>query len=266
MKNKWYQSSLLVAWIIVSVSIAIAGCSQSFLLITPTAISPYPKESEGFRPSSTPISTDTPVPTASHTATRKPSKTPIPTTTPTPTITLTPTFEFPDVIVQMQANCRYGPGTAYLYSSGMYKGDHAEIHGRNYSGSWLWIKPEDLERHCWISASVVAIQGDIFTVKVVRSKLPHATLYGPPQDVSAVRDGDRVIVSWDRVWMTKDDDRGYLIEATVCQNGSLLMIAVHTDDTSYEFTDESGCSGDSGGLLYTVEKHGYTDPVEIAWP
>jgi hypothetical protein len=44
------------------------------------------------------------------------------------------------------------------------------------------------------------------------------------------------------------------------------MMAVHTDDTSYVLTDESGCSGDSGGLLYTVEKHGYTDPVKIEWP
>ncbi|MCK4975641.1 MAG: hypothetical protein KAS36_01765, partial [Anaerolineales bacterium] len=64
----------------------------------------------------------------------------------------------------------------------------------------------------------------------------------------------------------EDDFRGYLIEATICQGGQLLSVAVHTDGTSYEFTDEGGCSGESGGLLYVVEKHGYVDPVTIPWP
>ncbi len=166
----------------------------------------------------------------------------------------------------MQANCRYGPGKAYLYAHGMYEDDQAEIHGRNYSGSWLWIKPEDLEWHCWASASVMEITGDIFTVVVVQRQLPHSTLYGPPTDVSADRNGSRVVITWDPVWMTEDDDRGYLIEATVCQNGQLVPIAVHTDGNSYEINDEDGCSELSSGNLFTVEKHGYTDPVPIPWP
>jgi hypothetical protein len=195
-----------------------------------------------------------------------PTETPIPSDTATPTITLTPTFDFPDVTVLMQANCRYGPGQAYLYSHGFYTGDHAEVHGRNYSGSWLWVKPENLDRHCWVSASVVEIQGDVFSVAVFQSKLPQSTLYGPPEDVQAVRDGDLVTITWDTVWMTEDDDRGYLIEATVCQDGSLIPIAVHTDDPGYELVDETRCSGPSSGLLYTVEKHGYTIPVQIPWP
>jgi hypothetical protein len=36
--------------------------------------------------------------------------------------------------------------------------------------------------------------------------------------------------------------------------------------TSYTFTDGPGCSQPSGGKLYTVEKHGYTSPVDIPWP
>ena len=166
----------------------------------------------------------------------------------------------------MQANCRYGPGTAYLYSHGLYAGDRAEVHGRNYPGTWLWIKPENLERHCWVSASVVEIQGELSTLVVAITRLPHSTLYGPPENVRAVREGDQVIVSWDRVWMTEDDDRGYLIEATLCQSSQLVSIAVQTEDTFYEFSDESGCAGESGGNLYTAEKHGYTDPVAIPWP
>ena len=30
--------------------------------------------------------------------------------------------------------------------------------------------------------------------------------------------------------------------------------------------DEAGCQQPSHGLLYAVEKHGYTAPVEIPWP
>lgn len=166
----------------------------------------------------------------------------------------------------MQAFCRYGPGKAYLYSHGLYEGDQAQIQGTNYSKTWLWIKPENLDRNCWVSASVVEIQGDLDTVPVVTTRLPHATLYGPPKDVEASRDGNQVLVTWERVWMTKDDNRGYLIEATLCQNGHLVGVAVHTDDNSYTFNDEPDCSKPSGGKLYTVEKHGYTDPVEIPWP
>jgi hypothetical protein len=166
----------------------------------------------------------------------------------------------------MQANCRYGPGTAYLYAHGLYEGDHGEVNGRNYSGTWLWIQPDNLDWHCWVAASVVEIQGDINTIVVHRSSLPYSTLYGPPGDVHASRDGDQVVVSWKAVWMTDDDYRGYLIEATVCQNGNLVPVAVQTDRTSYAFSDESNCNGESGGRLYSVEKHGYSDPVPIPWP
>jgi hypothetical protein len=66
--------------------------------------------------------------------------------------------------------------------------------------------------------------------------------------------------------MTDDDNRGYLIEANICQNGVLIFVAVQTYDNYYEFVDEAGCGGLSSGKLYTVEKHGYTDPEDIPWP
>lgn len=166
----------------------------------------------------------------------------------------------------MQAFCRYGPGKAYLYSHGLYEGDRAEVHGRNYSSTWLWIKPEDLDRHCWMAASVAELVGDVSSVPVVTSRLPHSTLYGPPQEVQALRQDDQVVIRWEPVWMTEDDKRGYLIEATICQEGALFSVAVFTEQPKYEFTDQMNCSGASSGKLYTVEKHGYTDPVTIPWP
>jgi hypothetical protein len=64
----------------------------------------------------------------------------------------------------MQANCRYGPGVAYMWSHGLYPGDTAIIHNRNHDGTWLWIKPSTLARHCWASEIVMDIEGDVFTV------------------------------------------------------------------------------------------------------
>jgi len=170
------------------------------------------------------------------------------------------------VVIESRAFCRYGPGKAYLYSHELNQGDRLEVDGRNRSKTWLWVKPEDLERHCWAAASVLEVTGDIEGVNVVTTRLPKSSLYGPPEAVDAERDGDEVTIAWEEVWMTKDDFRGYLVEATVCQGGGLVFIAVQTDDTSVTLTDEGGCAGPSQGRLYTVEKHGYTDPVDIPWP
>lgn len=257
------KRSLVFANLIFLVSLLLSACTSP--AAQPTAIltekpaviasnSPIPS------PSQTPTSTSTPTSSAT------PTKTLIPTQTLTPSITPTPTYSFPTITVQMQANCRYGPGKAYLYAWGMYAGDTGTVWGRNDSGTWLWIQPDNIKYQCWIAASVVEIKGDIFTLRVAPVRLPQSVLYGPPQGVSAVREGDSVIVSWQKVNMTEDDDRGYMIEANICQNGDLVWMAVATIDTSYTFTDETNCSEHSNGRLYTVEKHGYTDPVPIPWP
>jgi hypothetical protein len=130
----------------------------------------------------------------------------------------------------------------------------------------LWIQPDNIKYQCWISSSVVEIKGDIFTLRIAPVRLPESVLYGPPQGISATRQGDSVTVSWQRVNMTEDDDRGYMIEANVCLNGSLVWMAVATMDTTYTFTDETTCNEKSNSLLYTVEKHGYTASVPIPWP
>jgi len=268
---KLADDKISLIWIILLISLLVFACSASSLLIFNTAdnTNEHPAAGtllaatrEALIPTPSPTQTSTPTPTG----TPNPTATPTLSITPTSTITPTPTEDVPRVTVLMQAFCRYGPGKAYLYSHGLYPGDRAIVEGRNYSGAWLWIQPENLSRHCWMAASVAEVSGDISLLPVVTTILPHSILYQAPDNVQAERSGDLVVVTWDPVWMTEDDDRGYLIEATICQNGSLIPIAVHTDEPRYEFTDEPGCSGASGGKLYTVEKHGYTDPVQIPWP
>ncbi len=184
----------------------------------------------------------------------------------TPTNALTATFDFPDGIVLVQANCRYGPGAAYLYEWGLFPGDRVEIHGRNDLGTWVYVKPRTYRDRCWAKASLLEITGDVFSVAPYYSRLPYSELYSPPQNIRVSRQGDEVWIAWDPVWMTKDDYRGYLIEAWVCRDDQLIFTPVRVDGTRAILADEPGCSQPSSGRLYTAEKHGYTQWVAIPWP
>jgi hypothetical protein len=211
--------------------------------------------------------TETPIPTA----TTVPIDTFTPTITPTPTVTATPTFNFPSVTVNKQAHCRYGPSVAYLHAADLYPGDMGTVRGRYLYGNWLYVKFDKLKYFCWVAPSVVDVVGDVKSVgyKELNLQSIGSNMYGPPKGVTAVRNGNEVLISWEQVKMTKDDDRGYLLELFVCQDTIYKWWTDSYPDqhsTSYEVRDEPGCSQPSSGKLYTVEKHGFSDPVEIAWP
>jgi hypothetical protein len=169
----------------------------------------------------------------------------------------------------MQAHCRYGPGRAYLHAGDLYPGDWAKIEGKSISGGWFWIQPGKQSTHCWVAKSVVETHGDLANLPLIPTRLPmsSAGLYQPPEKVWVDRDEDEVTVYWSDVWMTEDDDRGYLIEAFLCQDGNLVFVAAWTDENQYTFRDDrKGCTHPSSGKLYAVEKHGYLPPLEIPWP
>lgn len=215
--------------------------------------------------------TATPSHTPSPTRTYTPTITFTPTVTLTPTITATPTFAFPTVTVNKQAHCRYGPAVAYLHAADLYPGDVGSVRGRAVYSNWFYIKFDKLNYFCWVAPSVVDVVGDISNINKVTPNLPSigSNQYGPPHNISAVRDGDKVTISWDQMMMTDDKDRGYFIEAFVCQDGNYLWWTFSYPDqfiTSYTVKDEAGCPGPSYGQLYTVEKHGYSQPVDIPWP
>jgi hypothetical protein len=218
-----------------------------------------------------PTETLTATATFTSTATTLPTDTLTPTITPTPTITATPTFDFPGVTVNKQSHCRYGPSVAYLHAADLYPGDMGTVRARYIYSNWLYIKFDKLNYFCWVAPSVVDVVGDVKTVgyKELNLQSIGSNMYGPPKSVTAVRNGSEVLISWDPVKMTKDDDRGYLLELFVCQKGNLLWWTDSYPDqftTTYEVKDEAGCNQQSSGKLYTVEKHGFSDPVEIPWP
>jgi hypothetical protein len=209
--------------------------------------------------------TDTPEPTFT------PTKTLTPTVTLTPTITATPTFAFPTATVNKQAHCRYGPSVAYLHAADLYAGDVGTVRGRFIYSNWLYIKFDKLDYFCWVAPSVVDVIGDISTVAYQDLNLQSigSNQYGPPGGVTAVRDGNQVTISWNQVKMTKDKDRGYLLELFVCQDTIFKWWTDSYPDqysTSYTVKDEAGCAQPSSGKLYTVEKHGFSEPAVIPWP
>jgi hypothetical protein len=254
----------LARWVLVACLgwILLSGCATAQALFA----SPTPTPTQ--TPTSTPTSTHTATPTETltPTVTLTPTNTLTPTQTPTFTVTPTATFDFPDVTVLVQAHCRYGPTTAYLHAGDFYPGDRGLMWNRNHDASWYWVKWEKQSWPCWISASVVELEGDPFSVVEYTSPLPWSELYGPPAWVKADRQGDEVRVTWAKVDMTLDDDRGYFLRARLCRNGYLYEVTVATNNTSYTFHDEQNCSSPSSGSVRAVEKHGYTEPVIIPWP
>jgi len=276
--NKWIHWLKLVSAVsgLMLCSIFLSGCEFSLSVFATSTPAPSNTPTHPATFTHTPTATLTPTPSATitptpsntPTATLTPTETFTPTITDTPTITPTPTYNFPDAVAKMQANCRYGPGLAYMFSAGLYPGDKVIVHNRNWDGTWLWVLPETVDRHCWASSYVLDIlDGNVMELYEYYHPLPWTRYIGPVENVQATREGDQVTVTWKaKVYQFPEDLRGYLIEAWVCQGGSRQRLAFHTDGTSYTITDESSCKGTSSALLYVAEKHGYTDPVQIPWP
>lgn len=250
--------------IILLIFLFISACAPSPQeQVTPTA--PVMIATEEF--TETPEATVT----ATRTATPEPTITFTSTIELSPTISATPTFAFPGVTVNKQAHCRYGPSVAYLHAADLYPDDAGTVRGRYIYSNWLYVKFDKLNYFCWVAPSVVDVVGDISTVAYKELNLQSigSNMYGPPGNVTAVRDGNQVTISWNKVQMTNDDDRGYLLELFVCQDTFFKWWTdsyPDQDSTSYTVRDEAGCVQPSSGKLYTVEKHGFSEPAIIPWP
>jgi hypothetical protein len=244
----------------------LAACSSNSIPVTPTLTSTaMPTNTVASTNTYTPKPSDTQTPSVTPTATKTkmPSKTPTLTLTPTITQTLPPPEGYVDVA---QANCRYGPGWAYLYKFGLYEGISVEILGRTDRGDWVYVLPLWYETGCWIKADLLEVTGDIFSVEPYYGDLPFSFIYPPPWITEVKRSGDEVFIAWSDVRMTQDKYRGYLIETWICQDGELVFNPVNVDGLTTVFIDEFGCNDPSWGRIYSAEKHGYSKWRLIPWP
>jgi len=252
--------------------LAVPGNPLAAATATPAATSTAtPSTSATSTPTRTPTAADTPTTTA----TPAPSDTPTPAGPPTetlrpsrtPSITPTPTFDPPEGRVLQQANCRYGPGAAYLYEWGLYPANHVDILATNQLRDWYYIHPWYFLGDCWVRAELIEVlRGDTSTLRPFYGILPFSELYKPPRTVSGVRSGDEVTISWSSVWMTEEDYVGYLIEAWLCVDGQLIFTPIAVDGLAYTVHDEAGCLQPSSARVYTAEMHGYTEWRRVDWP
>ena len=237
---------------------------------TPTAI----PATDTPLPTSSPAPTETPLPpTPTSTQTPLPSatltRTPTPSPTSTPTITLPPTEAQLIATAKSQAFCRYGPSTAFLPNVDIFQGDTMVVNGRYQYGGWLWVRPDKADRSCWIAASLVEPVIDLSTLLIIdyAALLPITNAIAPPDNVSAVRNGSTVSISWDPIEVSPEGARGYLIDVFVCQGGAYIHFIANPEGAPYNITDQANtCPGPSGGLLYGAAATGYTQPVTIPWP
>jgi len=251
------------------------------LLITMTACKPIDNlnslmtpsgASIGVTESSIPaISTETEKPRSINTSTQSIIPFLTPTETFAPTITQVIIVPFLEGIVNEQASCRYGAGAAYLFEWGLYPGDEVRILNRNSDGSWVYIKPITYNNECWVRVDLLDFKGNVNNLEEYYSPPPYVFtyLYKPVKYVKVNRIGTKVTINWDPVKMTEDDDRGYLIEAWVCQGGKYIFFASNYfpyTNTTANINDEPGCTEKSHARFYTVEKHGYMPFIEIPWP
>jgi hypothetical protein len=171
--------------------------------------------------------------------------------------------------IREQANCRYGPGAAYLYKYGVYAGYYMDIIGRNETGSWVVVQAIGGHNPCWVKASLIDIKGDVMTTAPTSLPLPESPYYGPLSGVWADRSGDTVIITWNPLSLRAGDDSlqyPYLVEAWVCVSGQITFEPIGSWETIVNVKDETGCSEASHARVYGVEKHGYTAWVTIPWP
>jgi hypothetical protein len=170
--------------------------------------------------------------------------------------------------VNTTAQCRYGPGRAYLYKLGLEVGQAMAVIGRNEKGTWAQVTPLDRQFPCWVSAELIDVQGDLMRVPFAYTWLPKSPFYGPLNNVHARRVGGAVTITWDPFKIRRGDDSGqnrYLVEAWVCDGKELGLVAISTNDTEVEVEDRAGCTLGSHAKVYGVEKHGYTPPVRVGW-
>jgi hypothetical protein len=151
----------------------------------------------------------------------------------------------------------------------LYAGFNIEVIGRNDPGTWVVIQAIGGTNPCWVKASLLNIHGEVMSLAPAALPLPESPYYGPLTGVSAVRNGNSVIISWDTLNLRAGDDSlqyPYLIEAWLCQAGQLTFTPISSWETIVTVQDEIGCSGASHARVYGVEKHGYTAWVTVPWP
>lgn len=225
---------------------------------------------ENFTPSPTPTTTPLSSPTPMVTVT------PTLTVTPASTLTATPVASLDGEVQAEKLACRYGPGDLYLYQFGLIQGNKMQVLGRDIHSEWVYVQVQGYDSPCWVNPKYINMNGDIASLESVypgKVNIPLSYYWPAPKNVYAARtaDGKQVGIYWDEYIlpdgeMESPDSPRYLAELWLCKDGKLTFTSVFAWQNNLLVDDEAGCSEPSSGVMYLVEKHGYSGPVTIPWP
>jgi hypothetical protein len=85
----------------------------------------------------------------------------------TPTFTPTPAPQGPTASADVDANCRFGPGTVYKVIGTFLEGESSPLVGRSDPAGWWLINNPDSSGTCWVADSTVSITGETDGVSIV---------------------------------------------------------------------------------------------------
>ena len=170
-----------------------------------------------------------PAPTA--TASRTPTTIP---TVVTSTPTVIPTSTPPQMTLRVKddlVNCRFGPGTDYITINELHQGETVRVIGRNDASSWLYIRDPGIPGgFCWLSASVMIIEGDVDQLPVTPPPFVTVT------DVSLRAEPTRILVNCSQFPQT------VFFEAKVTANGPTLL--------TWSWEASTGVTSDVGTMVF----------------
>lgn len=220
------KSILVLSAIFVLVALVLSSCDILFdgeeeidaELLVQTSVA-QTLAAQGETPVVQPTDTVPPEATATSTLT--------PTMTLTPTETLTPTPSTPVVQVDVDTNCRSGPGTVYERLGGLLVGEEAEVIGEWDVGDYWIIPNPDGPGDCWLWGRYATVEGPT-------GDLPRYTQ--PPTPTPDI--------DWSGTWTTAYGPPGGPYETytvTVTQAGS--------DVTGYYVDSDTGRTVNLSGSL-----------------
>jgi hypothetical protein len=203
--------------------------------------------------------------------------TPVPTLTPTATLdpAMTGAPALPLASLPDYTDCFYGPADYYVYKTSFPAGQQVEVIGRSEDAGWINVEEVGGWNSCWIPAGRAQLQnGNVADLPVAAVQLPRSEYeFGSPT-TTAHREGDRVTVSWEAIFMSVDEVQGYLIDAYVCQGGRFIHLPVFVGVTAEQntgtltatITDEPGCTEPSRAHIVSVGTRGFAEWEKIFWP
>jgi hypothetical protein len=149
-----------------------------------------------------------------------PTITSLPTDTPIPTDTLTPTPSIPQVHVDVNTNCRSGPGGIYDLKGYLLVGQQAEVVGQFADGDYWVIKNPSRPGECWLWGNYATLEGPV-------GQLPYFTPPPTPTPTFTLTPTftSTPEVNWTGSWTTAYAEIGnpYItIPISLTQSGSIV--------------------------------------------